>query len=53
MSDADKEKVKKNSRTDTRSGTERRQFHYTACIPERRNGMDRRGLIRRIRAPAR
>jgi len=27
---------------DRRSGMERRQFHYTTYIPERRNGKDRR-----------
>jgi len=27
---------------DRRSGMERRQFHYTAYIPERRSGKDRR-----------
>ena len=48
MSDADKEKSKKD-RKDTRSGTDRRKFHYTACIPERRTGQDRRGLIKRER----
>lgn len=26
----------------TRSGTDRRRFQYTACIPERRSGMERR-----------
>ena len=32
----------------TRSGTDRRKFHYTACIPEERSGMDRRkGFDRR------
>jgi hypothetical protein len=25
-----------------RSGVDRRNFHYTACIPERRSGEDRR-----------
>ena len=41
MSDTDKEKAKKDKR-DTRSGMDRRKFHYTACIPERRTGKDRR-----------
>ena len=32
----------------SRSGTERRQFFYTECIPERRTGKDRRkGFDRR------
>ena len=29
-------------KTDRRSGVERREFHYTICIPERRSGIDRR-----------
>ena len=52
MSGTDKEKAKKDNKTDNRSGTERRKFHYTACIPERRTGMDRRGLIERIKSAA-
>jgi hypothetical protein len=48
MRDADTEKAKKDKR-DARSGMDRRQFHYTACIPERRTGLDRRGLIERMR----
>ncbi len=48
MSAADKEKAKKDKR-DTRSGTERRKFHYTACIPERRTGKERRSPIARRR----
>ena len=32
----------------TRSGTDRRKFQYTACIPEKRSGRDRRkGFDRR------
>jgi hypothetical protein len=32
----------------TRTGTDRRKFHYTACIPEKRSGRDRRkGFDRR------
>ena len=53
MNDVNKEKAKKDSRIDTRSGTERRQFQYTAYIPERRTGQDRRGLIERIKASER
>ena len=48
MSDVNKEKVKKN-RKDKRSGTDRRIFQYTACIPERRTGEDRRGQLVRER----
>ena len=48
MNDANKEKVKKDRR-DKRSGTDRRKFHYTACIPERRTGEDRRGRLARVR----
>ena len=51
MSDADKEKAKDNR--DTRSGTDRRKFHYTACIPERRSGKDRRSPIARRREAGR
>ena len=29
-------------RNDRRTGIERRQFDYTACIPDRRSGIDRR-----------
>lgn len=46
MNDANKEKVKKD-RKENRSGIDRRKFHYTACIPERRTGEDRRGLTPR------
>ena len=52
MSDADKDKTKKD-KTDKRSGTDRRKFQYTACIPERRTGNDRRGRIEQIKAPGR
>jgi hypothetical protein len=45
---ADQEKVKRDS-SDTRSGTDRRTFDYTACIPERRTGKDRRSPIVRRR----
>jgi hypothetical protein len=32
----------------TRFGTDRRKFHYSACIPEKRTGRDRRkGFDRR------
>ncbi len=51
MSDADNEKAKKD-RKDTRSGTDRRKFQYTACIPERRTGKDRRSPIVRRRGPS-
>jgi hypothetical protein len=44
---ADQEKVKKDS-SDTRSGTDRRTFDYTACIPERRTGKDRSTECREI-----
>ena len=46
MSDTDKEKAKKDKR-DTRSGMDRRKFHYTACIPERRTGKERRDFAER------
>ena len=48
MSDADKEKIKKDNK-DKRSGTDRRKFQYTACIPERRTGEDRRRQLVRER----
>jgi hypothetical protein len=35
--DQDREKM-----AEQRIGVERRQFSYTACIPERRSGIDRR-----------
>ena len=50
MNAADKEKAKKDKKDD-RSGIERRQFHYTACIPERRTGKDRRSPAARLKAP--
>jgi hypothetical protein len=34
---------------ESRTGIERRQFSYTAYIPERRSGKDRRKFINRIR----
>ena len=37
----------------TRSGTDRRRFQYTACIPERRLGMERRKLFDRRSSTAR
>ena len=48
MSDANKEKIKKDNK-DKRSGTDRRKFQYTACIPERRTGEDRRRQLVRER----
>ena len=51
MIDADKEKVKKTREKDNRLGTERRKFHYTACIPERRSGKDRRSPGAPLRTP--
>jgi hypothetical protein len=35
-------------RNDRRTGIERRQFDYTACIPDRRSGIDRRREINRL-----
>lgn len=35
-------------RNDRRTGIERRQFDYTACIPDRRSGLDRRKGINRL-----
>jgi hypothetical protein len=32
----------KKLKSDRRCGVERREFHYSACTPERRNGKDRR-----------
>ena len=32
----------KKLKSDRRSWVERREFHYCICIPERRNGKDRR-----------
>ena len=32
----------KKIKLDRRCGVERREFHYNACAPERRNGKDRR-----------
>jgi hypothetical protein len=46
MSKADKGKATKD-RGGTRSGTDRRKFQYTACIPEKRSGRDRRIRIDR------
>jgi len=46
MSKADKGKATKD-RGGTRSGTDRRKFQYTACIPEKRSGSDRRIRIDR------
>ena len=51
MVDANKEKAKRDRR-DTRLETDRRKFHYTAYIPERRTGKDRRSLITRRRGAA-
>jgi hypothetical protein len=44
MGDSNKEKAK-TDRRDIRSGTDRRKFQYSACIPERRTGKDRRNPI--------
>ena len=41
MNNADKE-LKMTDNGGTRSGTDRRKFQYTAYIPEKRSGRDRR-----------
>ena len=51
MSAANKEKAKK-ERKEPRSGTDRRKFHYTACIPERRTGKDRRSPKHEEKGPS-
>jgi hypothetical protein len=44
MSNANKDKAIKDRRV-TRLGTDRRKFQYSAFIPERRTGKDRRSPI--------
>ena len=44
-----KEKSRWTNKFDRRSGKDRRQFTYTAYIPERRSGKDRRSIKRRGR----
>ena len=39
-----------NDNEESRTGIERRQFSYTAYIPERRSGKDRRNGFERISA---
>jgi hypothetical protein len=52
MSDTNKEKAIKD-KMDMRSGIDRRKFEYSACIPERRAGKDRRIPIAQENGPER